>query len=106
MNLIKNVIEQLESATKGSRQLDGLIWQVLGNPVPRQPNWPDVVPSLHYTTNIEDALTLFDSQVGLVINIIPDLAIMVEVVFHEPIQVVGATVALAICIASMKAREE
>lgn len=62
MNLIKNVIEKLESAVEGSRQLDGLIWQALGNRVPRQPNWQDVVPSPHYTTNLVDALTLVDDR--------------------------------------------
>lgn len=108
---MKDLIAKLESATEGSRELDALIWQALGNPVPRRPDWPYHVPAPTWTTSIDAALSLVPEgwEWALEFNQNNDETAWVAtcrmgdpMLFIEP---EAATPALALCIAALKARE-
>ena len=106
-NQMNNIVEILESADVGSRELDATIeW---GSPL--EPcDWDHDVP--HYTTSIDAALTLVpdggDWQMPLPFHEYNNKLFRCEIYGKGYVYVYGVapTPALAICIAVMKAIEE
>lgn len=115
-----DILTRLRDATEGSRKLDQIIGEALKLP-PRYPSESSLCIYAHYTTSIDTALTLVPEgwKPSMMSWSVPELTeptarvsmfmtlvsndykghVRGEVKMHE-----GATPAIAVCIAALKAR--
>lgn len=106
-----HLLEQLQNATEGSRQLDQAIWEFIGRPGdddPRMYAFEHGDCPLHYTTNLQDAVPLKPEDASLTLEIapfqnaawlkVPDMPVCSDHGTNRPI-------ALVVCIAIIKSKE-
>ena len=112
-----DIIERLEAATEGSRELDSACGDAIG-----WTRWASLEDCPHYTTSIDAALTLLDENWAWIISKVIDLVAMRQgytaviecldgtgdverpMQIRKAAEVVAATPALALCIAALKAK--
>jgi hypothetical protein len=114
--MMKELIEELEDAMEGSRKLDRTIYWSLD--FPRTGDMEKVIP--HYTTSLDDALTLVPKEWGWAAAELEKGVPSAVTTNMEPqikpgtlesnpdkidFRANAATPALALCIATLKARQ-
>jgi len=108
MSDLLNLIDKLEKAEAGSRELDNDIWEALDLGVVQHPWGKEYTYARHVTTSLDAAIALVDRVFRnnqKVIRTFPDGTNDVVMWNHEvgTDTVAGATVALSLCTALLKA---
>lgn len=113
--MVKELIEKLEAATAGSRELDYTIEHIVGQKPKYALEWPHPDDTTHYTTSIDAALTLVPNQFYWMFS--KNLSHEYTAMLHDyriPFDdgrrnrnvhtAIAKTPSIAICIAALKAR--
>lgn len=103
--MVKDLIEKLEAAPEGSRELDEIIAVVMDTVKIIQSGAHKLMDFPYYTFSIDAALTLVPEGWGLLMDLRKTCRVRLEDGNSKP-WIYAITPALALCIAALKAREE